>query len=357
MAETNISPFDSLGGIAATGGISAAIGAGSSLIGGLIQQAFAKRNLQRQVSAQKDLTEFNLKKQYDIMLNEMRLKKMGLKNAGISTATMNGQFGGNASVSQGSAGMPQTPNINIDALGAMSQLSSVKDIEASARLKNAEAENKEIENEFAREKYEADAGFAKVQWNLAKETFSANVSAATEEVLGKKATREYTEKQKEAVVKGIEKIGYEISGINIDNQSKSLQLLISQNTSAETINKIIAEAQDAMYTRDVSKLKSTLADLGIIWDADGITNFISVLAQGKADKIIDTLAEGFAQLLSSVPAAMVTVLSAIWDAVTDENHEQTVVGAGSSAGKATRDAIIKLWRNRKKMNPSTTPKM
>lgn len=142
-----------LGSLAASGGIGAALQAGGSLIGGLIGQAFAKRNLRRQVNAQKELTEFNLQKEYELMLNEMRFKTMGMRNAGISTASMNGQFGGNAAVPTQSAGLPQGPQVQMNpTLGLELAMALNKNdaevgvlqaqadaLKADARMRNADA--------------------------------------------------------------------------------------------------------------------------------------------------------------------------------------------------------------------------
>lgn len=128
---TSYSPSFSLGFLGKSG-IGAALQAGGSIISGLINQAFAKRNLDRQVAAQKELTEFNLNKQIDLMLNEQRYKKMGLKNAGISTASMNGQFGGNAAVPTQSVGMPSS--------NAMPPINPVLGLQLAMEMKKNDAE-------------------------------------------------------------------------------------------------------------------------------------------------------------------------------------------------------------------------
>lgn len=110
-ATQNINNMNA-GGSSAFGGmmsglLSGGIGAASSLLGTIINGIFAKKAAQRQFDMNKKLMDYQNEMQRDMLTDEMALKMQGLKNAGLSTASLAGNFSNNTAVPSQSVGAPQ----------------------------------------------------------------------------------------------------------------------------------------------------------------------------------------------------------------------------------------------------------
>lgn len=138
---------EQIGGAAAGQGIGAALGIGTAVAGNALGAAQSKKLLNQQVSAQKELTDYNQSKALEMWNDtnyEAQLKHMTA--AGLSPGLMYGNGGGGgatASVAPGSAKAgEETPSGGNQIMGGMAlMLNSIEQL-ASAANKNADTDNK-----------------------------------------------------------------------------------------------------------------------------------------------------------------------------------------------------------------------
>ena len=138
-----------IGSAAASAGISAV----GDIAGGLIGQAFAKRNAEIQRNNQKHLMDYENKINLQNKLNNYSLEKQSMLNAGLNPAMMMDGSAQAAQVSGGSAQSVDTPhigNLGSAAVQAAQQArlneANIKLADASAKKVEAEAEGTEIDN-------------------------------------------------------------------------------------------------------------------------------------------------------------------------------------------------------------------
>lgn len=87
--------------------LSGGLGALGSIASSLISGAFAKRAQQRQFKMNQLLMDKQNQMQRDMLVDEMALKMQGYKNAGLSTASLAGNFSNNVAVPSSNVGAPQ----------------------------------------------------------------------------------------------------------------------------------------------------------------------------------------------------------------------------------------------------------
>lgn len=125
---------------------SAGVSAAGNLVGGLLSQAFAKKNAKIQFNNQSKLMDKQNAYTEWQQLNGQALDKQGLKNAGLSTATMQGPMN-LAPSAGGTASMPTNPSFGNLGSDAVTAFQNAKIASAQARLADAQAEGLEIDNE------------------------------------------------------------------------------------------------------------------------------------------------------------------------------------------------------------------
>lgn len=97
--------------------ISGGLGAVGGLLTTGLNAIFAKKAAQRQFKYNKQLMQFQNELQRDMLVDEMALKMRGYKNAGLSTASLAGNFSNNTAVPGTSVSAPQASSSDFSKLG------------------------------------------------------------------------------------------------------------------------------------------------------------------------------------------------------------------------------------------------
>lgn len=133
-----------------SGGAAAAISAAGDIAGGLIGQAFAKRNLKLQEESNKRIAKFNQQLEYENQRNAGLLQMQGLKNAGLNVGAMLGGTPEVASAPADGSSMPSSPNLESLGKNSVAALQAAQLNQASIRLAEANADKAEAEAEGTR---------------------------------------------------------------------------------------------------------------------------------------------------------------------------------------------------------------
>lgn len=175
---------------AATGGVSSALGAVGSLIGGAIQYRQQKKLMKQQ--NQYNIDQFNREneRQDYLMANGARIQKDALKNAGISAATLGGDFGNATPSTNQSQGVdvPSAPTPDVGAgRNVAGELAQMKQAEANQDLSASQAEKNRAEAALLRKQTgNYDIQFAAEQdkrvADAAKAKADARVAAIRQEI-------------------------------------------------------------------------------------------------------------------------------------------------------------------------------
>lgn len=107
QSSNNVGSNGSAFGGLMSGLLSGGIGAVGSLIGSGLNALFAKKAAERQFKMNKQLMQFQNEMQRDMLMDEMALKMQGYKKAGLSTASLAGNFSNNTAVPSQSVGSSQ----------------------------------------------------------------------------------------------------------------------------------------------------------------------------------------------------------------------------------------------------------
>lgn len=133
--------------------VSSALITGASQVGGaLINQAFAKRNAKIQKKNQMDLMDYQNDINRQNIVDEKTLERQSLENAGLSTASIDGNASTSLAVSGGSASAPETPQVSFDMAGIYQAITQAKKNNEEARAKRIENDRSEAEDEYFRNK-------------------------------------------------------------------------------------------------------------------------------------------------------------------------------------------------------------
>ena len=132
------------------GGAAAAISAAGDIAGGLIGQAFAKRNIKLQEQSNKRIAKFNQQLEYENQRNAGLLQMQGLKNAGMNVGAMLGGTPQVVSTQADGSSMPSSPNLDSLGKNSVAALQAAQLNQASIRLAEANADKAEAEAEGTR---------------------------------------------------------------------------------------------------------------------------------------------------------------------------------------------------------------
>ena len=133
-----------------SGGAAASISAAGDIAGGLIGQAFAKRNLKLQEQSNKRIAKFNQQLEYENQRNAGLLQMQGLKNAGMNVGAMLGGTPEVASSPADGSSQPSAPNFESLGKNSVAALQAAQLNQASIRLAEANADKAEAEAEGTR---------------------------------------------------------------------------------------------------------------------------------------------------------------------------------------------------------------
>ena len=133
-----------------SGGAAASISAAGDIAGGLISQAFAKRNLKLQEQSNKRIAKFNQQLEYENQRNAGLLQMQGLKNAGMNVGAMLGGTPEVASSPADGSSQPSAPNFESLGKNSVAALQAAQLNQASIRLAEANADKAEAEAEGTR---------------------------------------------------------------------------------------------------------------------------------------------------------------------------------------------------------------
>ena len=133
-----------------SGGAAAAISAAGDIAGGLISQAFAKRNLKLQEESNKRIAKFNQQLEYENQRNAGLLQMQGLKNAGMNVGAMLGGTPEVASSPADGSSQPSAPNFDSLGKNSVAALQAAQLNQASIRLAEANADKASAEAEGIR---------------------------------------------------------------------------------------------------------------------------------------------------------------------------------------------------------------
>lgn len=286
--------WDSLAASALSGAMNQLGGLASSAVGSQLGYANSKKLLKEQNKYALEAWQRNNERQEWLLKNINSLQKQSLRNAGYSTADPNG-----TGTSAPSVTPFDTPKGSFTPVSVGGGLGI--DFVGSQLLKSQLQLNKSLSKEHLTnvEKLQQDIDFAKQQF---PETL-ANLKANTQNLVSQK---ELNEHQAKNLDKAYEQMDVVIQGLRIDNNFKS-------DMSWAQINQMVAQTALLLKEGRIKEAEAKLADKGILLGADGLTTLISCIANGKADDVINQLANGLAQLLGALPSAIKTFFDAMID--------------------------------------------
>ncbi|AZL82733.1 minor capsid protein [Capybara microvirus Cap1_SP_50] len=270
MSTLNTGISSGIGSLA-TAGLSAGISAGSNLMSGLLNQAFYKRNLERQISAQKEMMDYQNQMQKDLMLNEDKLKVGSLRAAGLNPAML-------ASSSSGNVAVPGAPSVSAP-VGTLStngiDFASMLAQSASADKESAEARGQEIENQYKARLLQGQVNILDLQGQQIK----SSIDKINAEIPLLEANKDLSLEQKQKVTAEIHKIESEIRSIDVNVK------LAQQKTSAE-VRKLLADASLALKQGKYQDCVNHLADMGVYVNGS-LFGSIAALASSGGDATIE----------------------------------------------------------------------
>lgn len=181
---------------AATGGVSSALGAVGSMIGGAIQYRQQKKLMKQQ--NQYNIDQFNREneRQDYLMANSARIQKDALKNAGISAATLGGDFGNATPSTNQSQGVdvPSAPTPDVGAgRNVAGELSQMKQAESTSNLNDSVAEKNKAEAALIRKQ----VGTYDVQFGAEQDKRVSDAAKAKSEAAIQRIRQEIEERGKD----------------------------------------------------------------------------------------------------------------------------------------------------------------
>lgn len=212
---------------AATGGVGTALGAVGSLIGGAIQYRQQKKLMKQQ--NQYNIDQFNREnaRQDYLLANGAAIQKDALKNAGISAATLGGDFGNSTPSTNQSQGVdiPSAPMPDIGAgRNVAGEISQMKQAEASSDLAASQAE-----------KNRAEAGLLRKQLGNYDITFAAEQDKRVADAVKAQADAQIARINQDIAERGKEN-RVTLLSLEVAEKTQSIVNMMSEN--AATLAKV-----------------------------------------------------------------------------------------------------------------------
>ena len=304
----------------ATGGINAA----GSVLSAMTNQAFYKKNLEREVNAQKDLLNYQNKINQNNLLVEQSLKKQSLRNAGLSTASMNGD--GTQLVGQSIPSSPSAPMPNID----MSNLGSAS---VQGYLNATQANLNTIESTYRGQKLELDLKLMQQRFENIKTSFPVELENLKKTIEAKDSQIQVNDSEREKIFAVIDKLVAETNGISIDNKFK-------EEMNTWQINKFKVECYKLGVEGNYQALVNNLANHGILVNADWFTQLAMLVSNDKLAPFIEDIFKSLGGLFTSnsVGEALGNAATGIVKGL--YNSIKGIVSKGTSAAKKAFNKIF-----------------
>lgn len=262
----------------------AGVSAAGNVMSGLLNQAFAKRNAKIQTQQQKKLMDYQNQYTEWQQLNGQSLDKQGLKNAGLSTATMQGPMplAGSAA---GQAGMPSSPSFGSLGGDAVAAYYNAKQIDAGVRNTNADSYLKEQEGKYYEEFLQSRNKEAAGRANSADAQGQVDQQTITTKVEQFKQDLFLAKQQGKINAKTMLKLDAEVD--NIKEQANKIRLenkWIDKKSQAE-ISHLTSQARKAFLEGDYQKVVNRMADLGVFVNGSFIGSIAALLTSGHGQEL------------------------------------------------------------------------
>lgn len=309
---------------------SAATGAGSSMLGGLIGQIFAKKNAKRQFEYNKQLMSQQFKYQMNafnaenqrqdyLMQNMPSITKQALHDAGYSAADpngtgvttpqtntmatpnmsfsdpgdygMSGEFGRNALL------QAQLMNINADTMKKTSETDMVK-LELQKFRDTYDTQVEQVRQTLvnlitSNRKMSADASISELQYQYDASTFDKRVEQLNVLVDKLKAERD-------VIV-----LDASFNAVTFSQRAKKIDKEIEKFD--KEIEKIGVDVSIGKLDYEIKKVEKMLADSGVMLNQNWIATIIQMIALGKGDEVgkkssqfVVDLVGGFAEMIPAI---------------------------------------------------------
>lgn len=263
--------------------VSGGLNALGSLGSAKAQQRFYQQNLRTQTKLQKNLMDYQNSINQNNLLNEMSFKKQSLRNAGLSTANINGDSTNLVGQSMPSAPSPVMPHIDMSHIGSES---------VQAYLNSTQANLNSIESTFRGQKLELDLKLMQQRFENIKQSFPVELANLKKTIESKDSQIKLNDSERAKISSVIDKLVAETNGISIDNKFK-------EEMNRWQINKFKSECYKLSVEGDYQSLVNNLAEHGILVNADWFTQLAFLVENDKLSPFIEDVFSSIGDLFSS----------------------------------------------------------
>ena len=296
----------------------AALGAASNVLSGAMGQSFsalgAKKQWKYQQKQMEKLHEYEKENlslmdqfQRNLARDSVSLRRQALEQAGYNVADPEGtgttapNISMPSSSATGSFSMPDA--YKLDAASSVSAIQNARLAASQARLNEIDADyrarQRGLENELLNSRIK--------EINM---TIQPRVDQMLADIDVKRKDLKLKDEQIQEIRERVDNLAAATAGIRIDNRYKDE---MNQNT----INKLYAETRKLLAEGDIKGIEAQLAKVGILVDANWMTQLLAVLHTGSSPELLNDLVSGLSGIFAELPGAMSKVFTGMIDSIAE----------------------------------------